>query len=608
MRVGSALPLAALFDAQLVRWGVWVGLVLLTVALLLLIRTRWGQSQPLGKCIVLSLLAHLLLGIYLTTVNMVTGRVGSPDGRGIQVALVADSAAPAIDAQRGTEDPWNGVPGPGPAQGLGAGSGLGAEAPQAPPVTEVPLSVEPERRAEPLKMPLKPIEPPALSADEAAAIPDAPVAPETRKQTSDAGDVSPADVDPVPPPEPAPPDAEPVERREQVPTEAAAPASGSPGGSKLAGSPKIAGSSKAMPDSLRLRVGDHSQVAKGFGATPQSEAAVKAALAWLAANQSAGGRWDARRLGAGGARARDGQDRYGAGSTADTGITGLALLSFLAAGHTHVQGDHQTTVRRGLEFLMTMQDGEGNVGASTNMYEKMYCHAMATCALSEAYAMSRDERLAPAVRQAIRFSLATQDRASGGWRYAAGQEGDTSQLGWQVMALKSAQLAGLDMPDATRAGIERFLKTVAGGRDRGLAYYQPNRKIPSRSMTAEALVCRQFLEIPDTPAALAEASEELLREVPGAGVTNHYYWYYGTLSLYQLQGEAWQRWNESLQRSLLNAQRTDGAMSGSWDPDPIWGGCGGRVYSTALATLCLEVYYRFLPLYAGAAQRQTRVK
>ena len=65
MLAANTLILAALFDAQLTRWVVWVGLVLLTVALLVLIRTRWGQSQPLSKCVVLSLVAHLLLAIYI---------------------------------------------------------------------------------------------------------------------------------------------------------------------------------------------------------------------------------------------------------------------------------------------------------------------------------------------------------------------------------------------------------------------------------------------------------------------------------------------------------------------------------------------------------------
>ncbi len=229
-------------------------------------------------------------------------------------------------------------------------------------------------------------------------------------------------------------------------------------------------------------------------------------------------------------------------------------------------------------------------------------------ALSEAFAMTSDERLQPAVRRAINYTLRAQDRVTGGWRYMPSDPGDTSQLGWQLMALKSAELAGIAIPPDTREGIKRFLKSVSSGRNGGLAYYQPSRPIASRSMTAEALVCRQFLGIVDSPQTLSEASSFVLQEPPGTGRTNHYYWYYATLGLYQMQGEPWRRWNEALQKNLLAAQRHDGTLAGSWDPDPVWGGCGGRAYSTALATLCLEVYYRFLPLYVEAAGRERRAK
>ena len=71
--------------------------------------------------------------------------------------------------------------------------------------------------------------------------------------------------------------------------------------------------------------------------------------------------------------------------------------------------------------------------------------------------------------------------------------------------------------------------------------------------------------------------------------------------MFQRQGDDWQAWNAALQRQLLHSQRFDGERRGSWDPDPLWGGYGGRVYSTAMAALCLEVYYRYLPLYGGKA-------
>jgi hypothetical protein len=127
-------------------------------------------------------------------------------------------------------------------------------------------------------------------------------------------------------------------------------------------------------------------------------------------------------------------------------------------------------------------------------------------------------------------------------------------------------------------------------------------------MTAEALVCRQFLGLATTPASLAESSAFLLEEVPGAGTPNFYYWYYATLALYQTGGQPWEKWNEAMQKTLIATQRTDTELAGSWDPDPVWGRCGGRAYSTALGALCLEVYYRFLPLYVEAAGREPRTK
>jgi hypothetical protein len=120
-------------------------------------------------------------------------------------------------------------------------------------------------------------------------------------------------------------------------------------------------------------------------------------------------------------------------------------------------------------------------------------------------------------------------------------------------------------------------------------------------MTAEALVCWQFLGMPHEHPAGNEAGDYLLEELPGEGPKNLYYWYYATLGMYQLQGDHWQQWNKALQQMLIKSQRKTGDLAGSWDPDTVWGGYGGRIYSTALATLCLEVYYRYLPLYVEAA-------
>jgi hypothetical protein len=189
-----------------------------------------------------------------------------------------------------------------------------------------------------------------------------------------------------------------------------------------------------------------------------------------------------------------------------------------------------------------------------------------------------------------------------------GDPGDTSQFGWQWMALKSADLAGIPIPDKTRRGAIRYLRSVCSGRYGGLASYRPTEPA-SRPMTAEALVCWQFLGMPREHPAGNEAGDYLLGELPSAkGKSNIYYWYYATLGMYQLQGTHWQKWNQSMSQTLVESQRKSGPLAGSWDTDDLWGGYGGRVYTTALAALCLEVYYRFLPLYAEAAGPQARAQ
>jgi hypothetical protein len=343
---------------------------------------------------------------------------------------------------------------------------------------------------------------------------------------------------------------------------------------------------------------------KNQGGNKQTEAAVAGALAWLAGAQSADGRWDAVKLGGGKELAVLGHDRGGAGRGADTGVSALALLAFLGAGNSHVNGDYEDTVRRGLDFLLRSQADDGSLFGHATLYAQMYCHSMATFALAEAQAMTGDRRLEPAVRKAIQFSLAAQNTGTGGWRYRPGDSGDTSQLGWQMMALASAERAGIEVPTHTWVRVERFLRSVRRGSYGGLASYRPDSG-PSTSMTAEALYCRQLLveslNVPVEHAADAEAARQLLTALPEAGRVNLYYWYYATLALHYRQQQNdpatrdWHDWNGALTAALLSTQITEGPDAGSWATDTLWGGYGGRVYTTAMAAMCLEVYYRYAP-------------
>jgi hypothetical protein len=325
------------------------------------------------------------------------------------------------------------------------------------------------------------------------------------------------------------------------------------------------------------------------GGSAASEAAVDAGLAWLAAHQGEDGSW---RCDLSNCRCAGGcRDPGTVAST--TAATGLALLPFLGAGHTHLEGDHREVVGRGLYYLISRirpTPRGGDLAEGT-----MYGQGVATLALAEALGMSRDDMLAKPVTDAVRFIVTAQDTYGGGWRYLPGQSGDTTSTAWQLAALKSAALAGVAVPSPTIDGVRRFLDRVQA-RD-GEAYgYQGPQAQPCTS--AIGLFCRlhtgwkESERIERGLAALAKPGPD-----PQAVYTN----FYLAQALLQGNHRAWPAWNRRNRDQLVALQARVGHEQGSWfladrDTAP-----GGRLAHTALAVLTLEVYYRLLPVYRPEA-------
>lgn len=340
------------------------------------------------------------------------------------------------------------------------------------------------------------------------------------------------------------------------------------------------------------------------GGSEASEKAVRDSLRWLARVQEPAGNWDASRYGSGQIKYDENNvDRMHAGIESDTGITALALLCFLGSGHTHEKGDYTRTVQRALDYLMNQQAADGNLFGRATHFARMYCHGMASYALAEAYGMQENPnsnpRLRIALQRAISFTIQRQNSTDGGWRYRENQQGDMSMFGWQFMALKSAEIAGLNVPIDVSQRMAGFLKSRSLGTHGGLAAYRPGEDV-SLAMTAEALFCKQMMGLARDDKASVEAIQYLTRRLPHRGDYNLYYWYYGMLSMYHYGGQPWMEWNSRLRDMLVRDQVTTGPEAGSWRNSTRWGAYGGRIYSTALSTLCLEVYYRQLPLYRSS--------
>jgi hypothetical protein len=333
------------------------------------------------------------------------------------------------------------------------------------------------------------------------------------------------------------------------------------------------------------------------GGSEASEAAVRRGLEWLARHQAADGRWSLdgfhhpRRCTCG--------DRGSINN--DIAGTAFGLLPFLGAGFTHKPGSrdepnpYQKRVQSALAYLMRRQHrATGHFGGG------MYSHGLATIALCEAYGLTRDPWLKRSAQLAVNYIVRAQ-HAGGGWRYRPGEAGDTSVVGWQVMALKSAQMAGLKVPPGTMKRAGAYLDTTMSTTDFGYGY---TGKGSAPTTTAIGLLCRQYLHGwgPATP-ALSKGVANWLRPNPPGNLKNIYYYYYATQVMHHMGGEGWRAWNAKMLAELIKTQdkgdtpeRAD--QKGSWSPEgDVWGGVGGRLMVTSLAVLTLEVYYRHLPLY-----------
>jgi hypothetical protein len=317
------------------------------------------------------------------------------------------------------------------------------------------------------------------------------------------------------------------------------------------------------------------------GGTTASEAAVTRGLQWLIRQQATDGRWTLA----------------GTNDPNPIAATAMGLLPFLAAGKTHKAADknpYDKNIDKGLKLLMSQQNTKTGFFGGT-----MYSHGLATIAMCEAYGLSQDPTLRKSAQRGIDLIVSAQGETTGSWDYgpAKSARADMSVSGWQIMALKSGQMAGLNVPAVTITRVKGFLNTACNTGDDGYGYTPGSGSSPR--MSAVGLLCRQYMENwgPSNLSMINGVKKHIKTTPPD--VQDVYYYYYATQVIHHFGGSDWKDWNEKMRENLIRKQDVaKGANYGSWSPagDP-WGGSGGRLMITSLNLLTLEVYYRYLPLY-----------
>lgn len=385
----------------------------------------------------------------------------------------------------------------------------------------------------------------------------------------------------------------------------------------------------ASDDPMHRGAHEREERVKRFGGTVNTENAVEAGIIWLAAHQSPDGTWDRFQF----ERMCPSDDKCGGPAILRTqhalhaGVTGLALLAFLGAGYTDRSGPYQKNVGAGVAALLRLQRPDGGFSATPSMAG--YNDSVGTFALAEYYALTRNSLVEQPLRRAVEHLAQTQ-QPLGGWDYlpdSGSGRNDTSITGWAVQALRAAAAAGIPTPRSAfvRAALHIARATQRDGHvwyaDSGEGFGMSNDLQPQYrygpAMTAVGLTCAPLLgwrldapivrrqqalllgDAPNGPAARGKDREQLHSE---------YYWYYGTIAMFQAGGDEWDRWNGKLRDAILPLQDRRKLTNekkhhsyGSWAPYGNgwgkWGRMGSRVYTTAICTLTLEIYYRHTPAF-----------
>lgn len=321
-----------------------------------------------------------------------------------------------------------------------------------------------------------------------------------------------------------------------------------------------------------------------FGHMPmrRPSAPVESALEWLAKNQAKDGSLPAdfhekksRRKGVAGQPERT------------IGTTALGMLAFLGNGITPKEGRHKKSVARGIAWLLEQQADDGSFGANKHDAH-LLDHILATCAVLEAHGLAPTDARGKQAQQAIDWLLA-QRSDDGAWGKDAPNARTTA---WALTAVRSADEFGLKVPDDVLQRAAAWLVKQTGGDGRvGRASKHAELE------TAAAMLGRHFAR-DNTVARGAGPSEQLLvKKLPEwnfkAGKVDCEYWYFATYALYQQGGKSWRAWSRPMHDIAVKSQHQKGKYKGSWDPVGVRGSEGGRVYTTALMAINLQVYNRY---------------
>jgi hypothetical protein len=309
----------------------------------------------------------------------------------------------------------------------------------------------------------------------------------------------------------------------------------------------------------------------------ETEAVIEGAIRFLAAKQLPNGSWGMT----------DFERRH------PVAMTGYTLMAFLAAGHLPGEGEQGKAARAGLQYLLDGAKSDGTFG-DRSLGQYMYNHGIATIALAELYGQTQAGDIRPKLDRAIKLIISCQN-TEGGWRYRPiAQDADVSVTVLQVVALRAAKNAGIDVPQETIERAVRYVKSCYDTASGGFTY-QPGNRAPGYARTAAAIYSLQVCGLYEDP-LVTRGSEYLLKNF------NQREWFtYGTFyavpAQYMVGGDVWKAWYPRIKSQLLRQVVREGDRV-YWDGSIDMGSNGlGPIYATAVYASVLAIPWNYVPIY-----------
>ncbi|KAF0244765.1 MAG: hypothetical protein FD180_2224 [Planctomycetota bacterium] len=282
-----------------------------------------------------------------------------------------------------------------------------------------------------------------------------------------------------------------------------------------------------------------------------------ASLKWMVRRQNADGSWG-------------GDPEIFEGRVyAQTSATALCLFALLSAGYTHLSkesvaiegSESEKTYGETIKAALAWLDARPPSDAFDASLEALV--------MSEAWGLTTTRFLGPSCEAA----LARYDA----FQRFDGTRGDALAESWAAEAVASARLSGVEFD---QLAAERTSTRLKESLDAG----------PTPEAAAAYLLITKDREHPSLPGLAASLAGAL----PDWEKPEFTRWYFATLALHQLEGpghvdppgESWKAWSQAVKEVLVRNQLCDG----TW---PGLSGQTGTAVRTAMATMSLEVYYRY---------------